>query len=1018
MSGGLGDDSVRAGIVKTVYLDFDSATDTTEREYSSDEREATKRILEQDYAAFDIEFMLQRPFQGPFVTVLFNETPFINGRFHAGGVSEGIGWRTLQLGGTVIVDVSGFFGFGIPETRVQRPLSVHEQAPDGSDGKNNFVELSATIAAHELAHFYGLRHHDAMGPIGYGLFEELGVDRFTPTYPIVVPTAAVETADHLSASPASIGTTLADALNGPFLGEREAIKLAFADTGTIVEEASAAATTITVSINEDGDSSTLPVTIEANHLGQLPQLTVPNTLQAEAVNSEDQFDVQAIDIVGSIPKPALGDVSESDFFVFEARRGFLTVEVLSVSLRDRLGTDTIDSMLRIFDVTTGEKLDFYGSRFGAFNDDGIENQDSLLLDVPILVPGIYMVEVDTFSFAAPEFPDYAPPGFDADALCDANPTVDPCADTDSGQYELLIYQFNTTERPIPGSGDVVAGGEGADTLIGSTGLDQFPDAGPEDEIVDKSDIRLGLQVHTTEQLQINEGELANVVATFQNLYPLATHSATVQWGDGTIETSPSVDELLQRVTAAHRYVDDGIFQGHIHVVDNFSVAGRDDFTVIVNNVSPNIDSLNVPETAFEGQVVALSATASDPGMDPLTYLWRITAPDGSTHERTTADATFTPADDGTYSIELTVTDDFPESISTQRQVVVQNVDPQIQTISVPTNGQPGSVLSLSATAVDPAGVNDPLTYRWIIEQPDATVIAIDGQTVLFTPTQPGHHDATLVVTDDDGGSASESRLLDVAFITGAQVFDGVLQIIGTEDRDTILIVQSGDQFNVIANFLENGISSFPVADVESIRAFGADGNDFIITLATKVPTMLDGGTGDDRLTGSYGNDTLIGGDGNDVLRGGKGADLLLGGDGGDELWGQQGNDLLVGGPGADLLSGDGGDDVLIGGTTVFDTNRPALDQIMAEWTSANGYIERINQLTGTGPGPRLNGVSPSAGVPVTVFDDNETDRLAGSHGRDWFFADVDRLDDDDDLLQDLREDEVVNPVTDQILDEL
>jgi hypothetical protein len=61
---------------------------------------------------------------------------------------------------------------------------------------------------------------------------------------------------------------------------------------------------------------------------------------------------------------------------------------------------------------------------------------------------------------------------------------------------------------------------------------------------------------------------------------------------------------------------------------------------------------------------------------------------------------------------------------------------------------------------------------------------------------------------------------------------------------------------------------------------------------------VDGGSGDDMLSGQGGHDTLLGGIGGDVLMG----------DTFDTPDSEQGNDYLDGGTGADTLYGAGGDD--------------------------------------------------------------------------------------------------------------
>ena len=101
---------------------------------------------------------------------------------------------------------------------------------------------------------------------------------------------------------------------------------------------------------------------------------------------------------------------------------------------------------------------------------------------------------------------------------------------------------------------------------------------------------------------------------------------------------------------------------------------------------------------------------------------------------------------------------------------------------------------------------------------------------------------------------------------------------------------------------------------------------------------IDGGTGNDTLNGGAGNDVIVGAEGNDVLGGGDGNDDLSGSDGNDDLDGDVGNDDLEGGTGNDVLKGDvgndelqgfAGDDVLRGGNgtdTLFGGAANALDQ--------------------------------------------------------------------------------------------
>ena len=93
------------------------------------------------------------------------------------------------------------------------------------------------------------------------------------------------------------------------------------------------------------------------------------------------------------------------------------------------------------------------------------------------------------------------------------------------------------------------------------------------------------------------------------------------------------------------------------------------------------------------------------------------------------------------------------------------------------------------------------------------------------------------------------------------------------------------------------------------------------SIGTTTPDEGDficGGTEDDHVIPSIGNDTAAGNAGNDVVSGGEGADRLTGGSGEDQVIGGPGHDWSRGGPdndrvvdtstGADQLYGDGGND--------------------------------------------------------------------------------------------------------------
>lgn len=118
--------------------------------------------------------------------------------------------------------------------------------------------------------------------------------------------------------------------------------------------------------------------------------------------------------------------------------------------------------------------------------------------------------------------------------------------------------------------------------------------------------------------------------------------------------------------------------------------------------------------------------------------------------------------------------------------------------------------------------------------------------------------------------------------------------------------------------LFNSVLTGPFTD-NLLTVDGADGNDSIDLFGLRFGSVvqevtIDGGNGDDNITGSKIADTILGGQGNDFILGASGSDLLKGGDGRDYIYGNCGDDSIFGDSGNDVLFGYGDNDLLYGGT--------------------------------------------------------------------------------------------------------
>lgn len=153
--------------------------------------------------------------------------------------------------------------------------------------------------------------------------------------------------------------------------------------------------------------------------------------------------------------------------------------------------------------------------------------------------------------------------------------------------------------------------------------------------------------------------------------------------------------------------------------------------------------------------------------------------------------------------------------------------------------------------------------------------------------------------------------------------DNVLRVTGDAAANTIVVSTQAFGTRSLTSVTANGaavpITGQPVPmtftlTANRVEVSGGAGNDTITLngIALTGGSYLDGGAGDDTVTGGAGNDVIVGRNGNDRLTGGAGNDAIYGNDGNDTVWGGAGNDSIFGGWGNDVLAGDAGNDYVRG----------------------------------------------------------------------------------------------------------
>ena len=207
----------------------------------------------------------------------------------------------------------------------------------------------------------------------------------------------------------------------------------------------------------------------------------------------------------------------------------------------------------------------------------------------------------------------------------------------------------------------------------------------------------------------------------------------------------------------------GSYEVKLTVTDS---AGAVSLVSSIVAVHPSI-AVVANQSGYEGDVFVFNSDGVSPKAANATreYAWRVLVAGNpiSTGVAPTNVSTFAFAapDNGTYSVELTITDTINSVLfSTTRvisTVVTSNVTPTIA-FGATTFGTEGTQVTLSPAIFD-AGSADTLTYLWAVttvRNGNTLSVPLDSANnlanVRFTPADNGTYTATLIVTDKDGAA--------------------------------------------------------------------------------------------------------------------------------------------------------------------------------------------------------------------------------------------------------------------------
>jgi PKD repeat protein len=335
------------------------------------------------------------------------------------------------------------------------------------------------------------------------------------------------------------------------------------------------------------------------------------------------------------------------------------------------------------------------------------------------------------------------------------------AATDASPVDVLTYSFDYGDgSPAVVGSDVDGEHTYADNGVYTLTVTVTDDDGGSD--VETLTITIGNEPPTIDAISVPttapEGSTVTMTATASDV---GSDTLTFDWdfGDAATATGEAV---------THAWADDGTYTITLTVTDDDGDADVQTVVITITNVDPTIDSMVVPD-GDEGEDLVFSATASDVGADTLTFSWDFG--DGAPVAiGETVNHTY--ADDGVYTVTLTVTDDDGGGDGATDTATIGNVAPTVDNLTGPGTGDEGSSLLYTATGSDPGA--DVLSWTW--DFGDGTPVLTTAASQDHTFADDGIYGVTVTITDDDGATASSTLVVAVAnvdpTITGMLVPDG------------------------------------------------------------------------------------------------------------------------------------------------------------------------------------------------------------------------------------------------------
>ncbi|NIN33954.1 MAG: PKD domain-containing protein, partial [Gammaproteobacteria bacterium] len=255
------------------------------------------------------------------------------------------------------------------------------------------------------------------------------------------------------------------------------------------------------------------------------------------------------------------------------------------------------------------------------------------------------------------------------------------------------------------------------------------------------------------------------------------------FGDGSNATE---------IVSSHAYVDDGNFTVVLTVTDDDGVTNSSTAIKTVLNQLPVASFTESAVTVYTSESIVFNASASyDPDGVVVGYLWIFG--DGSNGTGVVVSHAY--ADDGNYTVTLTITDDDGSTDVTFSSKTVLNQAPTALFTESAETVYTGETVTFNASAsYDPDGVI--VGYLWDFGDGSNA----SGIVVSHAYVNDGNYTVTLTISDDDGATDSTSAIKTVINQPPVAVFTESAETVYTDNSVSFNASVSYDPDGVIISY--------------------------------------------------------------------------------------------------------------------------------------------------------------------------------------------------------------------------